>query len=144
MSFLHYISNVCRFGVTFLHKVLITGYTLKWFVVETTASDLKKSCKTLINFEYSKIYAFTPFSCIIAYTRQTGGSLRAISPCYRPASKGAGFLFVQALLSLPLLLAPSRGYITLRRDLHTPSHLIYPGLCHAFLVLLYIFLWFLH
>ena len=80
----------------------------------------------------------------IASTRQTGGSLRAISPCYRPASKGAGFLFVQALLSLPLLLAPSRGYITLRRDLHTPSHLIYPGLCHAFLVLLYIFLWFLH
>ena len=50
--------------MTFLHKVLITGYTLKWFVVETPASDLKKSCKTLINFEYSKIYAFTPFSCI--------------------------------------------------------------------------------
>ena len=35
----------------------------------------------------------------IASTRQTGGSLRAISPCYRPASKGAGFHFVQALLS---------------------------------------------
>ena len=51
--------------MTFLHKVPITGYTLKWFVVETPASDLKKSCKTLINFEYSKIYAFTPFSCII-------------------------------------------------------------------------------
>ena len=50
---------------------------------------------------------------IIASTRQTGGSLRAISPYYRPASKGAGFHFVQALLSLPLLLAPPRGYFTL-------------------------------
>lgn len=49
----------------------------------------------------------------IASTRQTGGSLRAISPYYRPASKGAGFHFVQALLSLPLLLAPPRGYFTL-------------------------------
>lgn len=50
---------------------------------------------------------------VIASTRQTGGSLRAISPYYRPASKGAGFHFVQALLSLPLLLAPPRGYFTL-------------------------------
>ena len=103
-----------------------------------SSENIKNHQKLSIYMLYHLLYQ------IIASNRQTGGSLRAISPCYRPASKGAGFLFVQALLSLPLLLAPSKGYVTLRRDLHTPSHLIYPLLCHTFLVLLYIFLRLLH
>ena len=45
-------------------------------------------------------------------TRKTGGLLRAISPWYRPASKGAGFYFVQATLPLPPLHTPKGGVFT--------------------------------
>ena len=36
---------------------------------------------------------------------------RAISPCYRPAPKDAGFHFVQAILSLPPLLTPQGVFV---------------------------------
>jgi len=53
----------------------------------------------------SSEYILTIFISI-STTRQTGGLLRAISPCYRSAPKGAGFHFVQTTLPLPLFLTP--------------------------------------
>ena len=48
---------------------------------------------------------------IIITTRQTGGLHRGYKPRYLPASQGAGFHFVQALLHLPLWLTPKGVYL---------------------------------
>jgi len=51
----------------------------------------------------SILYTNNIFSAIlkkIMTTRQTGGLLAPIRGSYRPASKGAGFHFVQALMPL--------------------------------------------
>ena len=67
-------------------------------------------------------------------TRKTGGLLRAISPCYRPASKGAGFHFVQATC-LCHLCHPLKGcsdyFLTPWRGPDTLSHSICLAQCHA-------------
>ena len=71
------------------------------------------------------------FDMKIITTRQTGGLLVGYKPCYQPASQGAGFHFVQALLYLPLWHTP-KGVI-LQRGLRTLLRLIYLGLYLLFL-----------